>query len=188
MQAMPTLDWIGKNAVREHHRTVPYHLLKCDRDLSVGDPDGGNLKTLPVADASGSLSRVVYGEACRLSAATLNRYGITFKRSSMFPLISRWFRMDEVEFEWDAQKELENVLKHGVNFAAAQRAFADPHRVYAEDLAHSGQEKRYYCLGLVDGDVLTVRFTVRGEKVRIIGAGFWRKGRRIYEKENQVHE
>jgi hypothetical protein len=34
---MPTLDWIGKNAVRGHHRTVPYHLLKCDRELSVGD-------------------------------------------------------------------------------------------------------------------------------------------------------
>src|SRR5438034_987177 len=40
---MPTLDWIGKNAVRGHHRTVPYHLLKCDKELSVGDPDSGNL-------------------------------------------------------------------------------------------------------------------------------------------------
>lgn len=73
-------------------------------------------------------------------------------------------------------------------FRGRTASVCEPHRVYAEDLAHSGQEKRYYCLGLVDGDVLTVRFTVRGEKVRIIGAGFWRKGRRIYEKENQVHE
>lgn len=40
---MPTLDWIGKNAVRGHHRTVPYHLLKCDKELSVGDPGSGNL-------------------------------------------------------------------------------------------------------------------------------------------------
>lgn len=40
---MPTLDWIGKNAVRGHHRRVPYHLLKCDKDLSVGDPGSGNL-------------------------------------------------------------------------------------------------------------------------------------------------
>lgn len=40
---MPTLDWIGKNAVRGHHRMVPYHLLKCDKDLSVGDPGSGNL-------------------------------------------------------------------------------------------------------------------------------------------------
>jgi hypothetical protein len=35
---MPTLDWIGKKAVRNHHKEVPFHLLKCDPDLSVGDP------------------------------------------------------------------------------------------------------------------------------------------------------
>ena len=40
---MPTLDWIGKKAVVNHHREVPYHLLKCDRKLSVGDPGSGNL-------------------------------------------------------------------------------------------------------------------------------------------------
>lgn len=40
---MPTLDWIGKKAVLNHHREVPYHLLKCDRKLSVGDPGSGNL-------------------------------------------------------------------------------------------------------------------------------------------------
>jgi len=40
---MPTLDWIGKKAVLNHHREVPYHLLHCDRELSVGDPDSGNL-------------------------------------------------------------------------------------------------------------------------------------------------
>ncbi len=40
---MPTLEWIGKQAVLNHHREVPYHLLKCDRKLSVGDPGSGNL-------------------------------------------------------------------------------------------------------------------------------------------------
>jgi adenine-specific DNA-methyltransferase len=40
---MPTLDWIGKKAVINHHREVPYHLLKCDADLSAGDTDSGNL-------------------------------------------------------------------------------------------------------------------------------------------------
>ncbi|MGA2286805.1 MAG: site-specific DNA-methyltransferase [Dehalococcoidia bacterium] len=40
---MPTLDWIGKKAVVNHHRAVPYHLLKCDKELSVGDPGSGNL-------------------------------------------------------------------------------------------------------------------------------------------------
>jgi adenine-specific DNA-methyltransferase len=42
-EAMPTLDWIGKAAVINHHRKVPYRLLQCDPKLSVGDPDSGNL-------------------------------------------------------------------------------------------------------------------------------------------------
>ena len=40
---MPTLDWIGKKAVVNHHRQVPYRLLHCDQTLSTGDPDAGNL-------------------------------------------------------------------------------------------------------------------------------------------------
>lgn len=40
---MPTLDWIGKKAVLNHHRQVPFHLLKEAPDLSAGDPGSGNL-------------------------------------------------------------------------------------------------------------------------------------------------
>lgn len=40
---MPTLDWIGKKAVVNHHSEVPYRLLKCDREKSFGDPEAGNL-------------------------------------------------------------------------------------------------------------------------------------------------
>ena len=40
---MPTLDWIGKKAVVNHHREVPYRLIHCDKDKSVGDPDAANL-------------------------------------------------------------------------------------------------------------------------------------------------
>jgi adenine-specific DNA-methyltransferase len=40
---MPTLDWIGKKAVIEHHREVPFRLLRCDANLSVGDAGSGNL-------------------------------------------------------------------------------------------------------------------------------------------------
>ena len=42
-RVMPSLDWIGKPAVVNHHRKVPYHLLRCDRELSAGDPDAGDL-------------------------------------------------------------------------------------------------------------------------------------------------
>ena len=41
--AMPTLNWIGKEAVLNHHREVPYRLLKCEGDLSNGHPGSGNL-------------------------------------------------------------------------------------------------------------------------------------------------
>lgn len=40
---MPVLDWIGKKAVVNHHREVPYRLIHCDKDKSVGDPDAGKL-------------------------------------------------------------------------------------------------------------------------------------------------
>lgn len=40
---MPTLDWIGKKAVVNHHREVPYHLLQCAPLRSVGEADAGNL-------------------------------------------------------------------------------------------------------------------------------------------------
>ncbi|OGW84753.1 MAG: hypothetical protein A3C35_01300 [Omnitrophica bacterium RIFCSPHIGHO2_02_FULL_46_11] len=86
-------------------------------------------------------------------------------------------------FVWDEGKELENILKHGVDFETAQQAFEDPHRIIHFDPSHSGEEDRYFCFGEVAGKVMTVRFTRRGNNVRIIGAGYWRKGKIIYEKE-----
>jgi uncharacterized protein len=96
--------------------------------------------------------------------------------------------MSKASFEWDVEKDLENQAKHGVSFAQAQYAFADPRRVIAEDLSHSQTEKRYYCFGAVEGGILTVRFTYRLKTIRIFGAGYWRKGRQIYERENHLHQ
>lgn len=95
--------------------------------------------------------------------------------------------MSTARFEWDIKKDLENQDKHGVSFTEAQYAFADPRRVIAEDLSHSGREKRYYCFGKVGSGILTVRFTYRAGVIRIFGAGYWRKGKAIYERENKVH-
>lgn len=90
-------------------------------------------------------------------------------------------------FEWDSAKDLMNQDKHGVSFALAQMAFLDPQRIILQDLDHSDSEKRYYCLGTVAGGIMTVRFTYRPNRIRIIGAGYWRKGKRIYERENKIH-
>jgi uncharacterized DUF497 family protein len=93
-----------------------------------------------------------------------------------------------MDFEWDEGKDLANQNKHGVSFYLAQFAFADPKRVIAEDVEHSIAEKRFYCFGKVGDGVLTVRFTYRASKVRIFGAGYWTKGKRIYEQANQIHK
>ena len=66
-------------------------------------------------------------------------------------------------------------------------ALKDERRVILEDLDHSNDEKRYYCLGKVGGGIMTVRFTYRDTKIRIFGAGYWRKGKQIYERENKIH-
>lgn len=95
--------------------------------------------------------------------------------------------MATTDFEWNPNKDLENQKKHGIAFVEAQYAFADPHRVIAEDVTHSEQEQRYYCFGKVGGGILTVRFTYREGVIRIIGAGYWRKGKVIYDQENSIH-
>ena len=95
--------------------------------------------------------------------------------------------MKKATFEWDEEKNKENQAKHGVSFLIAQKAFLDPHRVIAEDSTHSTEENRYYCMGHVSDGILTVRFTYRGNVIRIYGAGYWRKGRKIYEEQNKIY-
>jgi uncharacterized protein len=84
-------------------------------------------------------------------------------------------------------KDLSNQAKHGVGFADAQIAFFDRRRVIAEDKVHSNEkEMRYFCYGECGGGILTVRFIYRESVIRIFGAGYWSKGERIYEQENQL--
>ena len=69
-------------------------------------------------------------------------------------------------------------------FELAQYVFVDPNRVIAEDMKHSQGENRYYCFGKVGDEILTVRLTYRNDIIRIIGAGYWRRGKKIYEEQN----
>ncbi len=95
--------------------------------------------------------------------------------------------MSASDFEWDEKKNSRNQIKHGVAFGEAQKAFLDPMRVIAEDMAHGGDEKRFYCIGQVGEKILTVCFTWRRHVIRIIAAGYWRRGRAIYEKQDKIH-
>lgn len=95
--------------------------------------------------------------------------------------------MSKDSSEWNSKKEILNIIKHGVSFYEAQIAFSDPLRIIAPDKTHSTHEKRYYCIGKVNKGIMTVRFTYRDDMIRIYGAGYWRKGKKVYEEKNQIY-
>ncbi len=74
-----------------------------------------------------------------------------------------------MEFEWDTAKERTNRKKHGVDFRTAVKVFLDPHVVEFDDLDIHG-ELRFHAIGLVDGRMLFVTYTMREDIVRIISA------------------
>ena len=90
-----------------------------------------------------------------------------------------------MSFEWNDSKNAVNISKHRLSFYEAQEAFFDEERIILIDKAHSSTEKRYFCIGkTTNGGIATVRFTIRNGHIRIIGAGYWRKGKKIYEQHN----
>ena len=94
--------------------------------------------------------------------------------------------MMRYEFEWDLSKEIHNIRKHGCAFEEAMEVFADPDVIHLEDPKHSSEEDRYYAIGkTLKGNVLTVRYTWRGRKIRIYGAARWRRWERFYEEETR---
>ncbi|OGR89149.1 MAG: hypothetical protein A2992_09790 [Elusimicrobia bacterium RIFCSPLOWO2_01_FULL_59_12] len=95
------------------------------------------------------------------------------------------FDIIDGSYVWNAEKEQVNFQRHGIGFTEAAKAFEDPNRLIIEDLAHSRGEDRFYCIGRVQSDVITVRFTFREELIRIIGAGRWRKWRKYYEEKTK---
>lgn len=75
-----------------------------------------------------------------------------------------------MEFEWDDAKANDNLRKHGVSFAAAALAFRDPFAVEWIDERQPYGEERIVLLGSSGGIVLTVIYTERGPRIRIISA------------------
>ena len=75
-------------------------------------------------------------------------------------------------FEWDDEKEKINIVKHGIDFAAAALVFRDENRLELYDESHSDHEDRYITIGVIGGEtcVVMVVYTERGEAVRLISA------------------
>lgn len=88
-----------------------------------------------------------------------------------------------MDFEWNNGKNEVNITKHGLSFKEAESTFSDKKRIIMLDVGHSTSEKRYFCIGKTnEGRIATVRFTIRNSHIRIIGAGYWRKGKKKYEQ------
>lgn len=75
-----------------------------------------------------------------------------------------------MDFEWDATKDAANRAKHGIRFAQAARVFADPRRLERIDRRRDYGEERRQAIGEVDGRVLFVAYTLRGNRIRLISA------------------
>ena len=75
----------------------------------------------------------------------------------------------ELYFEWDEEKEVANIKKHGIDFKSASFVFLDMNRIEIFDEAHSELEDRYITIGVVE-EVLTVVYTERKKSIRIISA------------------
>jgi putative transcriptional regulator len=95
-------------------------------------------------------------------------------RSTGFPYIG-----DVVEFEWDEEKAVENLRKHGLGFPQATLAFRDP---FAADLVDDREdygEDRFIHIGSSAGQVLALAYTSEGATVSGL---FQRAGRRKMSK------
>ena len=82
-------------------------------------------------------------------------------------------------FEWDTEKELLNIQKHGIDFETASHVFLDEYRIEYYNKSHSTPfEDRYITIGLA-GKILTVVYTDRSTSLRIISARLATKNERI---------
>ncbi len=90
-----------------------------------------------------------------------------------------------MEFEWDQNKVIKNIQKHGVSFYEAATVFGDSLSVTFPDPDHSTQENRFIIIGLSNiGRLLVVAHTYRKKRVRIISARkATRHERKYYEEE-----
>lgn len=91
---------------------------------------------------------------------------------------------DPISFLWDKGNIDKNFKKHKVTNKETEETFENKPKFIFEDEKHSTVEKRYGIFGVTDnGKQLSVVFTIRNDKVRIITAReMSKRERRSYEK------
>ena len=89
-------------------------------------------------------------------------------------------------FEWDPKKARLNIKTHGVSFDEASTAFRDALSKTIEDPLHSEYEERFVLIGQsIQGRILVIVHTDRGERIRIISARLATKKERLRYEENE---
>ena len=89
-------------------------------------------------------------------------------------------------FEWDTKKARLNVKKHGISFDEASTAFRDPLSQTIDDPLHSKDEERFVLIGRsIQGRLLVIVHTERGDRIRIISARLATKKERFRYEENE---
>jgi uncharacterized protein len=78
--------------------------------------------------------------------------------------------MDGDDFEWDERKAAINFRRHKLSFLLARRVFSDAFAVIEQDLSEDYGEERFVAIGIADNVLMTVVYTERGERIRIISA------------------
>ena len=95
--------------------------------------------------------------------------------------------MMELVFEWDSEKEQDNIREHGIDFETAERVFFDCFRMERHDDDSSDSEDRWQTMGFFE-DVLFVVYTERGDVIRIMSARIAEPfERRIYHGNSETH-
>ena len=91
---------------------------------------------------------------------------------------------EPIKFDWDEGNLNKNLHKHKITNEESEEIFLNPPITVIEDVKHSLYEPRFTALGKTDsGKLLTIIFTARSKKIRIISARQMnKKERKLYEK------
>jgi len=78
--------------------------------------------------------------------------------------------MNDPDFEWDEDKARLNVLNHGLSFELAQEVFRDIYACERSDEREDYDEARFNIIGMVQGRLVAVTYTIKATKLGLISA------------------
>ncbi len=83
-----------------------------------------------------------------------------------------------MKFEWDQNKNEQNIKKHQIDFENAKLIFSDSNRIIYQDLRNDYGEERFISIGLLNDTVIVVVYTIRKGAIRLISARYAKKSER----------